>query len=208
LYGGAGGGTSTNNAGVVYQVKEVSGVWQQTVIYDFTGGDDGGTPGPLIADSAGNLYGSAGSYGQYNWGLIYELSPSNGSWTQTVLYTFTGGSDGGSPFAKLVRDHSGNLYGTTYTGGDVGQCGWANPFDGCGVVFKLAPPAIQGNPWTQTVLHAFSGSGGDGILPEENGVIFGKSGELYGTTVFGGRGGCVDFMGTTTNCGAVYAVTP
>ena len=119
---------------------------------------DGGQPeAGLIFDAAGNLYGTtylgggSGSCGGVDCGSVFKLASNpDGSWTETTLHSFTGGTDGGRPFAGLVFDAAGNLYGTTQTGGDSGFCGG----DGCGVVFKLAPTS---SGWSETVLHSFLG---------------------------------------------------
>jgi uncharacterized repeat protein (TIGR03803 family) len=99
---------------------------QQTVLYNFTGGADGAEPsyGPLIRDSAGNLYGTAESGGTGGGGVVYQLDTAN---SLHALYSFTGGADGGRPCAGLSRDSAGNLYGTTFSGGSAGY----------GVAYKL-----------------------------------------------------------------------
>jgi uncharacterized repeat protein (TIGR03803 family) len=165
----------------------VTSAWSRTqekVLYRFAGGSDGNGPGGLIMDAAGNLYGSAGGgVGTCTGGcgVIFELSPnSNGRWTETVLYTFQGPGDGDGP-SDLVMDSSGNLYGTTYLGGDLG----CNPTYGCGTVFKLSPNS--GGGWTKTVLYSFM-DGDDGALPLA-GLTFDGAGILYGTTVLGGSNG-------------------
>jgi uncharacterized repeat protein (TIGR03803 family) len=160
------------------------------VLYKFTGGADGAWPefGSLISDAAGNLYGTA--YGgdtncSQGCGVVFELMPNrDGSWTEKVLYSFTGGTDGGSPQQGLILDMAGNLYGTTYSGGLKKL---ACDSDGCGVVFKLAPN--QDGSWTQSVLHSFAGSTeADGAQPS-SGLIFDAAGNLYGETRNGGCAG-------------------
>ncbi|HSZ74946.1 MAG TPA: choice-of-anchor tandem repeat GloVer-containing protein, partial [Rhizomicrobium sp.] len=165
------------------------------IIYMFKGGNDGAAPeAGLIADSAGNLYGTTMEGGGaecsgYGCGTVFRLSPDN---TETVLYAFRGGSDGALPMADLVRDAAGNLYGTTYEGGGNGcQQGL-----GCGTVFKLAPDG------TETILYSFKGGGSDGAYPEA-GVVQDSVGNLYGTTVSGGLI-CV----YNQNCGTVFKIAP
>jgi uncharacterized repeat protein (TIGR03803 family) len=145
-------------------------------LHEFTGGTDGQTPtGGLIFDAAGNVYGTTLGGGSGGDGTVFELTPNqDGSWTESVLYSFSGGDDGGYPYAGVVFDQSGNLYGTTYAGGA----------DGDGTVFELTPN--QGGGWTETVLHSFAGSDGDEPVA---GVIFDAVGNLYGTTTGGGAAG-------------------
>lgn len=154
--------------------------WTETVLHRFSGGSDGGAPGfgDLIFDQAGNIYGTTSAGGAYGYGTIFKLTPSGGSWTETVLYSFTGGSDGSQPFAGLIFDNVGNLYGTTFVGGTFGY----------GTVFQLTP---SGSGWTETVLYSFHGES-DGSEPV-GGLIFDRSGNLYGTTSTwdAGKGGTV-----------------
>ncbi|HEY6764246.1 MAG TPA: choice-of-anchor tandem repeat GloVer-containing protein, partial [Candidatus Sulfotelmatobacter sp.] len=140
---------------------------------------DGAVPlSGLIRDAAGNLYGTAVSGGYLcSCGVVFELSPtSTGGWKETVLHSFTGGADGYSPFAPLVFDGAGNLYGTTAFGGSrTTACG-----SGCGVVFRLTP--TSGGLWKERVLYSFSGA--DGAFPY-SGATFDALGNLYGETYSG-----------------------
>ena len=157
---------------------------QETVLYAFTGGADGGQPlAGVIRDSAGNLYGTTQTGGTGSAGVVFKVDTSG---QETVLYNFTGGADGGfaplyppgphiSPSAGVIRDSAGNLYGTTPYGGVVEVPG------GCGVVYKLD---AAGN---ETVLHTFT-CGADGANPQA-GVILGPAGNLFGTTTSGGKNG-------------------
>jgi len=158
---------------------------------------DGNIPySDLIKDASGNLYGTTLSGGAHNLGTVYRLTPtSNGGWNETLLYSFSGGADGGSPHSPLFRDSAGNLYGTTVTGGiDAKNCTSTVQGSGCGVVFKLSP--TQNPPWTETVVYTFTG-GQDGGNPYA-GLVRDQSGNLYGTAVTGGSGGH----------GTVYRLTP
>jgi len=166
------GGTSKN--GIVYKIDSKG---KETILHRFTGGSDGSNPyGGLVRDSEGNLYGTTGFGGNCGGGYCGEVFKIDATGNLTVLYGFTGkGGDGNFAFAGVTRDPNGNLYGTTYYGGNL-QCG--DPYlPGCGIVFKLDP---AGN---ETVLYAFSGT--DGANPA-GGVVLDAAGNLYGTTWGGG----------------------
>ena len=173
----------SNNQGTVFELTPNSnGVWTQTVLYNFTGNADGGQPyGGLLFDSAGNLYGTTNVGGSTNCsqgcGTVFKLTPDAGGWTESVVYPFTGGSDGRGPSARLLFDSNNNLYGTTALGGNVGSGCSA----GCGTVFKLTPTS---GGWTESVLYAFQG-GADGASPYD-GLAFDAAGNLYGTASAGG----------------------
>ena len=156
----------------------------EKVLYDFQGGTDGYRPfGPLVFDSAGNLYGTT-YYGgnekcDLGCGTVFELSPdAHGGWTETVLYRFTGGADGQQPGSGLILDSQGNLYGTT-----IGS-GADNCVPKCGSAFELSPGK---NGWTITVLHAFKGGKDGGIVA--GGLTADAAGNLYGTSVSFGPAG-------------------
>jgi uncharacterized repeat protein (TIGR03803 family) len=157
------------------------------VIYSFTGDADGSYPlGGVIFDRAGNLYGTT-SYGGNSacqdgftgCGVVYKLAPNlDGTWSQSVLYAFTGSPDGAHPQAGLTLDRAGNLYGTTDAGG-LDNCKGA---EGCGTVFSLAPQ--EDGSWSEDVILAFTGfeGGREPVSP----VVFDAMGNLYGTTIRGG----------------------
>lgn len=164
------------NAGTVFELTPNQGRgWTETVLHSFGNGTDGSVPeAGLIFDANGNLYGTTSFGGIHDGGTAFELTPTGGGdWTETVLRNFGGGTDGAVPFAGLVFDANGNLYGTTYQGGIHNH----------GTVFQLAPR--QGGGWTETVLHSFNNNGSDGALPEA-GLVFDPAGNLYGTTSAGG----------------------
>jgi uncharacterized repeat protein (TIGR03803 family) len=175
LYGTTNGG-GASGAGVVFKV-DTSG--NETALYSFTGGADGGYPlAGVIRDSKGNLYGTTNGGGASGAGVVFKVDTSG---NETVLYSFTGGADGAGPlWVVLARDSAGNLYGTTTAGGA----------SNAGVVFKVDTSGDE------TVLHSFTG-GADGGSPYA-GVIFGPTGKLYGTTAFGGQ----------TNAGVVFEIEP
>jgi uncharacterized repeat protein (TIGR03803 family) len=135
------GGDINCGGGLCGTVFKVDPTGKHTVLYAFTGGKDQQGPGGLIRDGAGNLYGTTIGYqlnGSNQFGTVFKLSKTG---QLTVLYSFTGGADGGIPGEEtLLRDASGTLYGTTYYGGDAAGCpSNGGQFDGCGVVFKITP---------------------------------------------------------------------
>src|SRR3984893_2669699 len=149
------------------------------VIYSFAGGEDGEyADTDLETDGPGNIYGTTVLGGHSGSGTVFRLSSTPNGWVHTVLYSFTGGADGGEPYKGVTLDREGNLYGTAVTGGS-GSCE-----GGCGVVYKLTN---SGGTWTQTVIHAFSG-GHDGSGPGAR-VTVDPSGNVYGMTPTGGAYG-------------------
>ncbi len=147
---------------------------KETAIYSFAGGNDGGFPqGGLVADSRGKMFGVTSSDGSGHNGVIFEVRKTNGTRTETPLYAFTGGADGGVPQAGLLIDSAGNLYGTTYQGGS-----------GYGVVFELSPGKKK--TWQYNVLWTFSG-GNDGGAPSGS-LKMDANGNIYGTATQGGTG--------------------
>jgi uncharacterized repeat protein (TIGR03803 family) len=125
---------------------------------------------------------------------VFELSPSNGAWTEKILYSFTG-SNGCSPYAGLILDKKGNLYGTTYTGGGFGPC-----TNQCGTVFELTPN--ENGTWSESVLHSFDNT--DGANPYAA-LAIDPTGALYGTTERGGSGTCEP---AGAGCGTVFRLAP
>ena len=151
------------------------GGWTHTVLHSFGAGTDGAFPRQSdLGWRRQSLRHHTGG-GTYNVGTVFELSPSgSGGWVETLLYSFNdNGSDGTYPYAGLVFDSAGNLYGTTYSGGVYNY----------GSVFELSPHG--GGGWTETVLHSFDFQSRDGINPEA-GLILDASGNLYGTTSYWG----------------------
>ncbi|HTT82771.1 MAG TPA: choice-of-anchor tandem repeat GloVer-containing protein [Rhizomicrobium sp.] len=168
--------------GLFFPLTAVYG--QETTLYEFTGGNDGGNPPcGLISGGKGLLpgvslfYGTTQIGGASNYGTVFEIGNTG---FESPLYSFTGGTDGAYPFAGVITDPSGDIYGTTAEGGAYGE----------GVVFKLAGG-------TETVLHPFAGGSSDGALPVASLIIDG-AGNLYGTTYIGG----------TDDMGTVFKVTP
>ena len=168
--------SGARNDGTVFELTPSGGGWTERVIYNFTDGSDGGFPyGGVIQDAAGNLYGTAEGGGDANGcfngcGTVYKLTPaSGGSWTQSVLFTFSGSSTGGQPQSTLIMDRSGNLYGTTTFYGP----------DGGGTVFELTP---SNGAWVFSLIASFNC-----FIP--TGVVMDSTGSLYGVCYAGGAFG-------------------
>ena len=153
------------------------------ILYSFNHVDGSQPSAPLLMDKSGNLYGTTQAGGANTAGAVFELTPAG---TEEVLYSFTGGPDGGTPYGGLVMDATGNLYGTTLYGGST-TCGDS----GCGVVFKVTPSGVE------TVLYAFMG-GTDGFYPRGT-LIIDSAGNLYGTTQYGGAPG---------SFGTIFEISP
>jgi uncharacterized repeat protein (TIGR03803 family) len=160
-----------------------------TIIYSFQGGADGFyADTDLALDPAGNLYGTTVQGGDFGSGTVWRLHPNgDGSWTHTVLYSFTGGTDGAEPYKGVTLDGAGNLYGTAVTGGG-GACE-----GGCGVAYRLAN---AGGTWTETVIHPFTG-GDDGSGPGAR-LTLDDNGTVYGMAPTGG----------TFGAGTIYEMKP
>jgi uncharacterized repeat protein (TIGR03803 family) len=225
-------GQDQSGCGTVFELSpNGSGGWNETVLYSFCSAPncaDGSIPefSFVIFDSAGNLYGTTAGGGAHGFGVVFELSPVGGIWTETVLHSFAGNPDGWGPQGSLIRDAAGNLYGTTHYGGSgfgtvfelspsVG--GWTEQviydvdssfpgglaIDSAGNIFGIGhSTAFELSPngsggWTPTVIHTFTGGPLDGNLPE-GALVLDKAGDLYGTTTAGGANGF----------GTVYKLSP
>lgn len=183
MYGTASSGG--NGDGTVYRLTRSGGVWTEQTIYAFSG-PDGSTPfNGVVVDAVGNLYGTTISGGQHGFGTVFELSPSGGGWTETVLYSFQNGNDGGYPAAGLVLDPSGNLYGATINGGSGGG----------GIAFKLTP---SGGGWNYSVIQSFVGGLNCGPLGN---LSLDSVGNLYGTTLCDGAHGLGNVFKLTASGG-------
>jgi uncharacterized repeat protein (TIGR03803 family) len=198
IYGARATCDNTHRKGYIYRLKKGPlGTWTMKILYQFTGGSDGGCPNDgLIFDAAGNFYGTSGAGGISGNGVVFELIPGpSDTWTEKVLHSFTGIPDGGAPGSGLIFDSAGNLYGTAGggMGGPVCQIG-------CGVVFELSPDGSGG--WTEKINYTFTG-GSDGRSPSGRPTID-AAGNLYGTTNFGGSISAA----CPTGCGVIYKLTP
>src|SRR5580698_1744009 len=122
---------------------------------------------------------------------------------EQVLYSFQGNTDGAQPVGSVVFDVAGNLYGTTTEGG-APSC---HSIAQCGTVYQLSPPAVEGQPWTETVLYVFKGNAQEDGASPAGGLVIDKNGNLYGTTAYGGTGNCV-LLGQLDGCGTVFELSP
>jgi uncharacterized repeat protein (TIGR03803 family) len=200
LYGGTSSGT---DQGVVYELTPTSSGWNESILYTFCSRPqclDGRTPGEIVRDAAGNLYGPTEEGGPLTYltelgeriignGEVFSLTPPKapgGTWQETVLHSFVNRTDGGDPTAVTLHGHA--LYGTTLSGGGgPPECN-----GGCGTVFQLVPNGVGSLP-TETILHAFTDFAG-GVFPV-GGLAFDRTGNIYGVTSFGGA---------ACGCGVVY----
>jgi uncharacterized repeat protein (TIGR03803 family) len=190
LYGTTSGG-GTYGGGTVFSLAPpaaVGGPWTETVLWSFGNGSDSvGPAAGLVRDSAGVLYGTTERGGASGLGTVFSLAPPSspgGSWTEAVLHSFAGSGDGIGPlYGTLVIGAGGVLYGTTLGGGAYNG-GYCIANNGCGTVFSLTPPASAGGAWTENVLFSFFYSAGEAPW---GGLAIDKSGNLYGTTSYGGN---------------------
>jgi uncharacterized repeat protein (TIGR03803 family) len=216
LYGttndGGAGDCGSGGCGTVFKLtppnKQHPIHWAETVLHSFAGGSDGEyTTAGVIEDAQHRLYGTTYQGGSAGYGTIFMLSaPAHGGsgWTQTVLHSFLGDADGANPETGLLLEPGGSLYGTT----DYGGANCYNDY-GCGTIFKLVPPDKYVPSWTFNTLHSFDYfDSSDGEYPLGD-LIFGKDGEIYGTTEYGGTP-----VGTATGpcdflypCGVVFKLS-
>jgi uncharacterized repeat protein (TIGR03803 family) len=186
------GTTETNGAlnnGVVFELTPATGgssEWKETTIFDFNVTDGAQPVGNLLFFN-GSLYGVTFQGGQFGQGVVFQLTPptqTGGSWTETVLHSFSGRTDGGEPQSGLLPDGKGGFYGTASQGGTTGN----------GNFFHLLPPAQAGGAWTLTLLHQFAGGNGGS---DPSGDLLAHGGSIFGTT-----------QGSTTGQSTVYTIIP
>jgi len=218
LYGTTVGG-GTEGAGTAYELSPSAGggaPWNETILWNFdlTATDDFNPESSLVMDSSGNLYGTGSRGGTNNFGgAVFKLSPPSSTcappagqnWCETILWNFGTGTDGEEPLANVIMDKSGNLYGTTVTGGI-----YSDPIEAAGTAFELSPPSSACNPpagqsWCENILWYF-GNGADGAEPF-GGLTMDNSGNLYGTTAFGGVNAFYGFGGNDRG-GTAFELAP
>jgi uncharacterized repeat protein (TIGR03803 family) len=174
---GTTGANGTSDDGTVFRIT-ASGIKTTLHVFPKTGSDGEIPYAGVIQGSDGNFYGTTYFGGSSGFGTVFRVTPSG---TETVLYSFAGGSDGEHPYAGVIQGSDGNFYGTTYQGGT----------SGLGTVFKITPSG------TETVLHSFAGGSSDGANPEA-GLTQGTDGNFYGNTDLGGA----------SSLGTVFEITP
>ena len=214
LYGTSRTG-GANSLGMIFKLTPPAAgqtSWTEKILYSFTGGSDGWYPEGGLVLYRSSLYGtavyganSACFNGIQGCGTVFELSPpsvAGGSWTETTIYSFTGGNDGDNPVDAVVFDKQGNLYVSSGNGGNS-FCDFTGDL-GCGAVIRLAPPSTKGGLWTETTLYTFTGRADGGFQPAA--LVFGLYNRLYGTTSAGGDATCTDYG--STGCGVVFKIIP
>ena len=177
-----GGSANLGTAFILKPPSIVGGTWKYRIIHNFgVVSGDGTHPVAGLVVRSGSFYGITNQGGAHGNGIgtVFQLTPKNGVWTETILYDFTStGGEGGFPYGPLIFDPAGNIYGTTSQGG----FGVPNP----GVVYELSPPTSPGSPWQETTLYSFTAAK-SGSNPMA-GVIRDAANNLYGTTFDGGIG--------------------
>lgn len=193
------GGVRSLPPGAAVQSR-TSAATRERVLYSFRAGSDGADPlSTLVSDKSGALYGTTEFGGPGSCfagcGTVFKLTPAHGSYAETVLYSFAGGTDGEGPAAGVILDSAGALYGTTEYGGDAA---------GNGIVFKLTP---SGSKYVESVLYRFKGgNAGNGPLA---GLTMDGSGNLYGATLLGGGAPACGTNGSgNVGCGLIFELKP
>ena len=200
------GGTGEFADGTVFKLtpKAGGGFTFQTIHTFSQGAGDGGNPaGSVVLDAAGNIYGTTSNGQIGGCGIVYRLSPTkSGTWKETILHKFRGNKDGCNSSGFVILDEAGDLFGATVSGGG----GLNNTFcnNGCGTVFELTK--LANGKFTEKVIHRFTGENADGRNPL-GGLVFDKSGNLWGTTQVGGHSQS-STCSSDRLCGTVFELTP
>jgi uncharacterized repeat protein (TIGR03803 family) len=202
------GGSPEFGDGTVYELTpDASGGFTFQTIHAFQQitGDGGNPAGSVTVDAAGNLYGTTSNGGSAGCGIVYQLSPpatAGGTWKEAILHSFQGNSDGCNSSGFVILDQAGNLFGATVSGGGGVNNIFCN--QGCGTVFELKK--VANAKFTEKVIHRFTGENADGRNPL-GGLVFDKSGNLWGTTQVGGHSQS-STCSADRLCGTVFELTP
>jgi uncharacterized repeat protein (TIGR03803 family) len=183
LYGTTVAGGKYGNGAVFKLTLAKTGKWMESVLYSFAGGTDGAVPvAGVTVSTSGNIFGTTSAGGTYGYGTVFELTRSGTSWTETILHNFANGDDGSIPYAGLIADKSGNLYGAATQGGNGGG----------GTIFELTPSS---GTYTFNVLYSVPGWGISGSFRD---LMITATGIIYGTTHCDGN----------NSAGTVWELTP
>lgn len=188
-YGGSSKECGIEGCGTVFELTPgADGTWHEKILFNFHPTAGTNPIAALTLDASGDLYGTTTYAGTGSNGTVFELTPStSGEWNESVLHSFAfGTTDGADPESGITFDSAGNLYGTTFLGGD----------EGYGTLYELTPSG--GGPWTETIIHSFQGNFSDAAQPGEGKLVFDTFGNLYGATGTGG----------TSFQGAVFQFSP
>lgn len=183
LYGTTTAGGANGNGTVFKLEKNNLGKWKERLLYSFGQGTDGATPvAGVTLDKSGNLYGTTSAGGTYGYGTIFKLTRAKSAWTESIVHNFQDGTDGAVPYAALIFDSSGNLYGAATEGGS----------NGGGTIFQLTP--ANGN-WNFAALYSLPGWGISGTFRN---LLLDAAGNIYATTHCDG----------SYSAGTVYELSP
>jgi uncharacterized repeat protein (TIGR03803 family) len=196
LYGvtsSGGSGCGSSGCGTVFKLTRKASKYEESVLHSFTGSSDGiGPSGGLVIDKDGALFGvTSGGGGAHDAGVVFKLTPSGKSYSETVIHSFAGGTGAGSPTGALVLDDAGDLFGVSSGGAS-----------GAGVVYKLTP---KGSRYVISLVYSFNGET-DGFRPLGP-LLIDSQGQLFGTTAAGGTGPCNDGPTGPTGCGTVFEIS-
>jgi len=212
----AGGTTATCvGCGTVFELApSTGGGWTEKVLYSFTGGADGGNPVASLAVATSEVvYGTTYTGGALGYGTVFSLTPAAGTWTESVIYSFTNLTDGSGPEGSVIIKYAKTggtisaLYGSTFWAGSSTGCLVGGYAAGCGTVFSLTAPTTSGAAWTFATLHTFTGAGNEGAHPSQN-LFMNSGGVIYGTTFSGGSSADACFGASYPGCGTIFRLNP
>ena len=190
----------------VFELKppsELGAMWTATTVWDFSdeGGQGSGPTASVIVGPDGALYGTTSGGYENKDGSVFRFARENGHWTKSVIWSFSQiDGDGSDPYGGLIMDASGVIYGTTSDGGNEGCGGFLE--SGCGIVFRLSPPLVRSDTWTENVIYKFPGGQGGGV--PSSSLFMDATGALYGISERGG----LRMPYSSTGGGTVFKLSP